>query len=735
MKGGRRNRLLLNLKPSRMLPLFVCAALSTALFLTPSSPPARADNVQAPDTCSEALLFLGYPGSQPPVQAFYRPNCTSPVRQLTNDPAHQIVSAVLLPDGRHAVLSLSATASVADTTLVEVDIDTGAQTVIDNSPGQKLGLSASPGGSAVSYYRDPVGTMVAGVYTKSLDPATPPVRISPLEVVTYGVPLEWTSWSHDGARVAYPTTSTTGPKLVMANADGSGQSTILTGAAGTYVQFTSLTWAPDDSGLLYVDARGWQLWYVDLATRTPVQLTTETVGEPTVDQHWNLFYAASSGSTASSHINVMWLGDMVPNLAVSETGLDGDPSLAFSGPADPAPSGFPPGSGTPAPTTTSTTTTTTTTAPPPNRLAVKDVQITASPNDRLLTRTIKVIPSDSRLVARYEYGWAVTPTSTTPGSVQRCAVTITNCRLNYGPTKPDTPWNLLTRAVGTDGEKSAWFTKPVQTPKAPILVVFGDSIAAGHHRDSEFASTICQDENYSYGKTIWDSLQAQMPAQWRREHGYINEANSGFSTANVLDGGKDACGNNHPAELPRVTKRLVENAGSWNRVVGTSGIDDTHNWPDVLSDIILVNFDGLLKTKDDCQLFVDEWSLLRDSSVRSSITSNVKTITSQVEAADPLARTYWTSYYNIAGTGTLKLKAPKVCEIPFANGMNVLNASITNGLAGSHFTWVDIDPALGLRDNLLQDLYLSDIVYKKSGWPHPNRKGASKIGETILKAS
>ena len=69
------------------------------------------------------------------------------------------------------------------------------------------------------------------------------------------------------------------------------------------------------------------------------------------------------------------------------------------------------------------------------------------------------------------------------------------------------------RILGSGGKAGPWFAMQVLTPKAPMLFVFGDSIAAGHHRDSEGAPTVCQDETYSYGQTAWDSLEAQVPVQ------------------------------------------------------------------------------------------------------------------------------------------------------------------------------------------------------------------------------
>jgi hypothetical protein len=201
--------------------------------------------------------------------------------------------------------------------------------------------------------------------------------------------------------------------------------------------------------------------------------------------------------------------------------------------------------------------------------------------------------------------------------------------------------------------------------EAPRLAVFGDSIASGHHRDREGSPTHCQDETYSYGQTVWNSMEAAIPARWRLAHGYDNVANSGFSTTAILRGGKDACGANHPAELATILKDLRANAGSWNRVVGTAGIDDIGNWPEVLTDILKVSASGQMKSQDLCQVFVDNWKMLSDPTVAPKITNDVREIASKIQAADDTARLSWTGYYNIATTGTA-VKIPAVCTIPFA---------------------------------------------------------------------
>jgi hypothetical protein len=109
-----------------------------------------------------------------------------------------------------------------------------------------------------------------------------------------------------------------------------------------------------------------------------------------------------------------------------------------------------------------------------------------------------------------------------------------------------------------------------------------------------------------------------------------------------------------------------------------------------------------------------------DPTIAPKITNDVRKIASKIQAADDTARLSWTSYYNIATTGTA-VKIPAVCTIPFTNAMAALHGATRAGLAETRFTWIDIDSVIGLRDRLLQDLYPSDIVYKKSGVATPKQ--------------
>jgi hypothetical protein len=114
--------------------------------------------------------------------------------------------------------------------------------------------------------------------------------------------------------------------------------------------------------------------------------------------------------------------------------------------------------------------------------------------------------------------------------------------------------------------------------------------------------------------------------------------------------------------------------------------------------------------------------------------NNIKFITAKTKAADPLARAYWTAYYNVAGTGYGPYKVPKFCKAPMDLGVAAIHLAIKTELQGSGVTFVDLDPVLGTRDALLQDQYTTDSIFQKSGWPHPNRKGASRIGEVVSRA-
>jgi hypothetical protein len=267
-----------------------------------------------------------------------------------------------------------------------------------------------------------------------------------------------------------------------------------------------------------------------------------------------------------------------------------------------------------------------------------------------------------------------------------------------------------------------------------MTVVIGDSIPAGHHRDGGSDPTICNDEFYSLGFTVWQNMISELPAQWKRENGYVNLAYSGFNTDKIRGGGKDACGTKHSSPLSRAQTILTQNAGSWNRVIEDGGIDNT-NWGEALSAILSANAQQKLRTSDQCKKYVNKTDFLSDQKIRTNISNDVQYITKQLALADQTARHYWLGYYNVAGTpkewgGVVGV--PSFCQDSIASALDNLHGLLRNSMSTSDATWVDIDPVLGSQADRLQLFYvITDPIFRKSGWPHPNRLGASAVGDLV----
>ena len=361
--------------PLAALPGLVVAA--TIVLVAPGLIGGTAQAQTVPDACFAPIAYIERNPADlaSTYQAFYRASCTAPPVQLTTDPSQSSLSVALLPDGQNALAVLTP----ADT-VVEINLATRAQAIVDNAPGNKLGLSVSPSGDAFSYYRDPVGTTRAGVYAKKLD-GSPPVRISPDDVPTYGAALEWTSWSHDGRDIAYSVGVIDGThRIVYAPVDGSQQQVTVVSRNDT-MQYRDVQWAPDDGGLFFTAEGSPSLNYVDLATHTTSAVAADpwgTVSDFAVDQHWDAFVTVGdSGSTR--RVDQIWLGDTsTSTTAVDVTGDDWGPSVVTAGPADPAPPGFGSGSGSPTPTPTITSPSATPTPPTQACAAVKFIGVRGS---------------------------------------------------------------------------------------------------------------------------------------------------------------------------------------------------------------------------------------------------------------------------------------------------------------------------------------------------------------------
>jgi len=298
----------------------------------------------------------------------------------------------------------------------------------------------------------------------------------------------------------------------------------------------------------------------------------------------------------------------------------------------------------------------------------------------------------------------------------------------------------------------------VPTPKAPILVALGDSITSGHHRDSSVSATICNDPAYGYPADVFAKMESSLPSQWQRPLGYYNDAYSGFGLYKVLHGGPDACHVSAPPSIESADTELRQNVtsptvGSWDQVVISAGVDDT-NWGAVVTAIAEHYADGIntvygLRRKycrQDINLANGHgWNGSAistqetiESEVRELVSSNQVADPSSLRIADPSAALWWVGYYNIANTGIglpgpSRPIVPSSCAGPIQKAMELLTSTIQTGLRGVPYTWINSDKVLHMNSRVLQSFYVTDIVGGPSGWPHPNRTGASAIASLFKK--
>jgi len=379
-------------------------------------------------------------------------------------------------------------------------------------------------------------------------------------------------------------------------------------------------------------------------------------------------------------------------------------------------------------------------SPSPTPAPGLSVKIALSPEDPLLLRQVTFSASGN--VARYQFAWAQTAHGVTPGTLKSCSARAVSCNLDFSAPDPGTTWNLMARTVDGSGKAGMWFVQGVKIPAYIYTMVFGDSISSGHHRDHGGATgqTTCDDAGYSYGLTVWQNRQQQLPDKWKKVSLYLNFAHSGFSTGQIIDNAgadeQNACKQTIDAvdaPLSRMVYMLQHNSGSWNLVVGSAGIDDT-NWSAILPNILVER--DKIQTRAQCQAYVNKWTLLTSQQVRSDISSSVAYIVQQLRQADPDADLKWLGYYNVAGTGSdvapfTHVFIPEVCKKPFDDALQTLHSLILGAIGSSGVSFVDSNKALGGRDDLLQDLYVSDKFWQLSGWPHPNQKGQKVIAQLV----
>jgi hypothetical protein len=382
--------------------------------------------------------------------------------------------------------------------------------------------------------------------------------------------------------------------------------------------------------------------------------------------------------------------------------------------------------------------------------------------DPMLTRMVTLRSSSSVGVAGYDLGWAPKGTASAQPTVGVQRVGSGRARLSFRVTAPNSDWLLFGRVVMANGTVGSWSAATaVRTPKAPELIVIGDSVSAGHHKDSATAKTTCRDNKYGYAYEFSKKWVANLPSQWRVAGQYSNLAWSGFATqkrkgsnirGSVVDGGMDACGKNAGyIPLNEAKKLLATNAKSWNRVVVTAGISDT-NWGAVLTKVLVaelshnaahkinprVSFDI---TQKDCSTMVNgAWDVFH-ADVKASIINGVKKIASGLIGADPSAAVTWVGYYNMSGTGTNAARPqpymPTTCNKPVQDAIRRLNDTIRAGLPNG-ITYVPMSAIMDSRKSDVQPLYLTatglNTLFGSSnppGWPYPNQEGAKAIAGAI----
>jgi hypothetical protein len=368
-------------------------------------------------------------------------------------------------------------------------------------------------------------------------------------------------------------------------------------------------------------------------------------------------------------------------------------------------------------------------------------------SDRLLERVVTTDASDNRGVTRYEYIWTPGTTASTPaGTTRSVAATGQAFNVSFADAQPNSAWSLFVRAVDRKGNTSPWRVWRVPTtPKRPKLIAIGDSVTAGYHRDSGSSPTSCNDPVYGYPAYIQQYFDDNvLPSNWRFQ--YSNYARAGFQTADVLAlpgaGMRDACGTFWSSLSPigSAVADLQNNAGSWNRVVVSAGVNDT-NWGDVLISMIIDPTVPILGTTQ-CLSKVDGFNIASKS---TQIADNVDTILDRLEAADYAAKITWNSYYGAAGTGPLN----SACASAVAEGTVKLHEAIQTGLYRDHRArWIDNS---NVSPSTLQGFYPSDLAvigscrllwgdsnWKPSGceyppgWPHPAGLGAKTIANNNI---
>lgn len=248
----------------------------------------------------------------------------------------------------------------------------------------------------------------------------------------------------------------------------------------------------------------------------------------------------------------------------------------------------------------------------------------------------------------------------------------------------------------------------------PVILAEGDSVTSGHNIDhyrGQNGRLMCEDLTYSYPYFVW--LQARKDDRWKQSP-YVNAAYSGFGTAQVLDGGKDACGQSSAGKpidtvvglLGSHKQPATTKIGSGNLVLQSVGINDAP-WTQKLMEIIAdqkksatlkwpnITFAGMSEAR--CQaLLKEKWDPVVGKEL-PQIRTRAGQITKALIAADPTVKIFWLDYYNFAGTGylsaTVKLPwgrmrqtitagplLPTGCTKPFAERRDEIDKALHEGV-------------------------------------------------------
>jgi hypothetical protein len=332
-------------------------------------------------------------------------------------------------------------------------------------------------------------------------------------------------------------------------------------------------------------------------------------------------------------------------------------------------------------------------------------------HNALLEADLRIEAEDNDGIDHFEYRWS----GAVPGDVLETS--LVSPAVSYTSTLPETPYRLEVRAVDVHGWESGWFEAwSGVTPSAPMIVVAGDSIASGYTKQWFTRGATCQDADYSFGSTVHAIVAAALPAVWAP--GYANTAFPGAGVNSVLNGGSDSCSDTHPSQIEDIA-RYTE-AGSWNVVVMTAGINST-NWVDVVKELTRDTVFSFTDAGDKlaCEAAVTErWDLVdRRADITESTSAIVEALASRTNAA-----MYWASYFAIDGSTIAPGWSPigPECADEMAYALGELHGAIRAGLDTS-VTWVDV-----------ADQHVPTQGW--AGWPHPSRDGHQAIGQAVAAA-